>query len=86
MCLAQLFERVRAISLCITLMSIKLPIGRNEFIATSYIVSGQSGSRKQLIQETQPELDASFFSSTPYEATIVPGIISSSLEEPETSD
>lgn len=60
--------------------------GRNEFIATSYIVSGQSGSKKQLIQETQPELDASFFSSTPYEATIVPGIISSSLEEPETSD
>ena len=49
-------------------------------------MSGQSGSRKRLIQETRPELDASFFSSTPYETTIVPGIISSSLEAPETSD
>lgn len=49
-------------------------------------MNGQSGSRKQLIQETQPGLDASFFSSTSYETTIVPGIISSSLEEPETSD
>lgn len=60
--------------------------GGNEFIATSDIVSGQQGSRKQLIQETQPELDPSFFSNTPHETTIVPGVISSSPEESPTSD
>lgn len=60
--------------------------GGDEFVATSDIASGQSESRKQLIKETKPELDASFFSITPYETTNVPSIVSSSIEEPATSD
>lgn len=58
----------------------------NEFIATFDLSSGQSELGKQLIQESQPELDASGFTATPYETTIVPGVISSSPEEPATSD
>ena len=32
----------------------------NQFIVTSDIVSGQPGTRGQFIEETQPEVDASF--------------------------
>lgn len=60
--------------------------GGNEPILTPDILGGQPGSKKQLIQETLPEVHESFFSSTPYETTTVSGIIDSSPKEPAKSD
>lgn len=60
--------------------------GGNQPILTPDILSGQPGSSGQLIQETLPEVHESFVSNTPYETTIVSGIIGSSPEEPANSD